>query len=237
MNESRQKLAEVKGRIAVAAKSAGRDISGIRLVVVTKGHPAEVIRELYELGVCDIGESYLQEGLEKRSELGDLEGLQWHMIGHVQSRKAKQTTLHFDMIHSVDSLKLAKRLDHFAGEAGRHQPILLECNVSGETNKYGWPAWEASRWEALLPEIEQTLQLPNVHVHGLMSMAPYLDDSEKARPYFARTRELRDYLAGKFPQTDWSQLSMGMSGDFEAAIIEGATILRIGTAIVGERPD
>ena len=226
----------VRTRIANAAETAGRDADAIKLVVVTKGHPSKIIQGLYDLGERAIGESYVGEGREKQESLGLLEGLQWHMIGHVQSRKAKEAAQHFDMIHSVDSLKLARRLDRFAGEAGRTLPILLECNVSGEASKYGWPAWEESRWPDLLPAIDELLKLPNVRVHGLMSMAPYLDDTERARPYFARTRELRDHLVQKYPQSDWSQLSMGMSGDFEAAILEGATILRIGTAIVGPRP-
>jgi pyridoxal phosphate enzyme (YggS family) len=236
MSELRRNLAEAKARIEVAAKSAGRETADIQLVVVTKGHPAGVIRDLYDLGVREIGESYIQEGIEKRSALGNLDGLHWHMIGHIQSRKAEAAASHFDMIHSVDSLKLAKRLDRFAGQAGRKLPILLECNVSGESSKYGWPAWEKSQWEFLVPEIEELLSLPNVRVRGLMSMAPFLDDPIEARPFFTRSRQLRDTLAEKFPQADWRQLSMGMSGDFEAAIMEGATMVRIGTAILGERP-
>jgi pyridoxal phosphate enzyme (YggS family) len=236
VGELEQRLAEVKGRIAMAAQTAGRDPGEIRLVVVTKGHPAEMIHSLHQLGVRDIGESYVQEGIEKKETLGTLDGLVWHMIGHVQSRKADDAVKHFDRIHSVDSLKLAGRLDRSVDEANRSFPILLECNVSGESSKYGFPAWDKDQWTNVLPEVEKILKLPNIEVHGLMSMAPYLDDPEKARPYFAQTRNLRNFLAQRFPQADWSQLSMGMSGDFEAAIKEGATILRIGTAILGERP-
>lgn len=237
MSELRQKLVDAKARIAATAKKADREVGDIQLVVVTKGHPAEVIRVLYALGVREIGESYVQEGFEKQTVLGTLDGLKWHMIGHIQSRKAEAAAHHFDMIHSVDNLKLAKRLDRFAGQTGRILPILLEYNVSGEASKYGWPAWEEARWAELLPEVEELLRLPNIRVRGLMSMAPQVDDMEKARPFFARTRQLRDYLTDRFPQADWKELSMGMSGDFEAAIMEGATVLRIGTAIVGERPD
>lgn len=236
MTGLQQNLVEVKARILEAAKNTGRDANEIRLVVVTKSHPAETIRALYELGVREIGESYIVEGLEKQEALGALPGLQWHMIGHVQSRKAQAAVQHFDLLHSVDSLKLAKRLDRFAGEAGRALPILLECNVSGESSKYGWHAWDQSQWSTLLPGIGELLELPNLRVLGLMSMAPFFDDADKARPYFARARLLRDTLAQKFPQGDWRELSMGMSGDFEAAVWEGATILRIGTAIVGPRP-
>lgn len=236
MTELRQNLEGVRAQIAAAAKTAGRDPAAIRLVVVTKGHSVEVVRSLYELGVREIGESYVEEGREKQEALASLDDLHWHMIGHVQSRKAETAAHNFDLVHSVDSLKLARRLDRFAGEVGHVLPVLLECNVSGESSKYGWPAWKKGLWGGLLPEIEELLRLPNVRVHGLMSMAPYLDDMEKARPYFAHTRTLRDFLVQKLPQADWSQLSMGMSGDFEAAIIEGATIVRIGTAIVGPRP-
>ena len=235
-NELQKKLEGVKARILAAAQKAGRDLSAIRLVVVTKGHSVESIRALYELGVREIGESYVEEGLEKQTKLSSISDLAWHMIGHVQSRKAGAVAKYFTMVHSVDSLKLAQKLDRSAAESDRILPILLECNVSGEATKYGWHAWDKERWPALIPEIGGLLLLHNVRVLGLMSMAPYLDEVEKARSYFARTRELRDFLAEKFPHSDWSHLSMGMSGDFEAAILEGATILRIGTAILGQRP-
>lgn len=235
--ELKRNLEEVSARIETAANKAGRHASEIRLVVVTKGHPTSIIRRLYELGIREIGESYIEEGREKQEALSSLSDLRWHMIGHIQSRKAEAAAQHFELVHSLESLKLARRLDRFAADAGRVLPVLLECNVSGETSKYGWPAWQEGRWKTLEPEIEELLRLPNVCVHGLMSMAPYLEDTQKARSYFARTRRLRHYLARKFPQADWTQLSMGMSGDFEAAVIEGATILRIGTAIVGPRPN
>lgn len=236
MSALQDRLAAVRECISNAAKSAGRSPDEIRLVVVTKGHPAKVIQELHALGVREIGESYVEEGIEKQKSVAPLEGLVWHMIGHVQSRKANAVAASFDLVHSVDSLKLAEKLDRFARQSARVLPLLLECNVSGESSKYGWPAWEQGRWAEFSPEIEKILELPNIRVHGLMSMAPYSDDPESSRPFFARTRQLRDFLAGKFPGADWGQLSMGMSGDFGAAIKEGATIVRIGTAIVGERP-
>lgn len=229
-------LEAVQLRIRKAAEKSGRDPKDINLVVVTKGHPASVIQAAYELGVREIGESYVEEGQEKRESLGLLPEMKWHMIGHIQTRKVKMAAAHFDMIQSVDSLKLAKKLDRFAADKGHVLPILLECNVSGETSKYGWVAWEEREWAKLLQDIGEVLKLLNVKVHGLMSMAPYLDNMEKARPFFVRTRKLRDYFANQFPSADWSQLSMGMSGDFEAGILEGATIVRIGTAIVGPRP-
>jgi pyridoxal phosphate enzyme (YggS family) len=235
MTDLKRNLAEIKSRIQDAANSIGRNQDEIKLVVVTKEHPASAISDLYDFGIRDIGESYFQEGLEKQLALSGLKDLNWHMIGHVQSRKAEDAVLHFDMIHSVENVKLARRMDMFAKKANREVQILLECNVSGETTKYGLPAWDEDRWPELFPKVEEILNLPNVKVHGLMSMAPYFEDGKKARPYFARTRKFRDMLQRKFPNADWGQLSMGMSGDFKAAIKEGATILRIGTAILGPR--
>jgi pyridoxal phosphate enzyme (YggS family) len=235
VNELQTKLELVRERIADAAKNAGRRSEEIRLVVVTKGQPAGLIQELYQLGVREIGESYVDEGLEKKQSLGALNELRWHMIGHIQSRKAKEVAQNFAMIHSVDSFKLAERLNRFTSVNGHNLSILLECNVSGEGSKFGWHAWEEDRWEDLVPEIKHLLQLSNLRICGLMSMAPFQKESEGARPYFERTRRLRDFLTARFPEIDWRELSMGMSGDFEVAIGEGATIVRIGTAIVGER--
>ncbi|HEX9595957.1 MAG TPA: YggS family pyridoxal phosphate-dependent enzyme, partial [Anaerolineales bacterium] len=223
-------------RIANALKQAGRSAEDIGLVVVAKGHPAESVRTLHELGVRDLGESYVQEGRTKQGELATLTGMRWHMIGHVQSRKAEDVAKYFDLVHTVDTLKLATRLDRFAAAAGKQLPILLEVNVSGEASKYGWPARDENSFQSNLTEIENILQFPHVRVQGLMSMAPVTRKPEEARPYFARTRELREELRTRFPQGDWSQLSMGMSADFEAAILEGATLVRIGTAILGPRP-
>jgi pyridoxal phosphate enzyme (YggS family) len=139
-------------------------------------------------------------------------------------------------VHSLDNPKLANRLDRFAAERGRRLPVLLECNVSGEKSKFGWKAHPESRWGELAGEIAPLLELPNLQVRGLMAMAPYSPDPEMARPYFRRLQALRERMAAEFPAVSWNELSMGMSGDFEVAIQEGATIVRIGTAILGERP-
>jgi pyridoxal phosphate enzyme (YggS family) len=226
-------LVAVQERIAKAAHSAGRDPSEIKLVVVTKGHEAAAIEALYSAGVRDIGESYLNEALQKQSELGERPMLAWHMIGHVQSRKARDVAENFDLVHSVDSLKLANRLDCLAAASGTKLPILLECNVSGEESKHGWQVNGTSL--AAMAEIEQVIVLPNLAVRGLMSMAPFAEDPQIARPYFERTRLIRDGLQQRFPDAALAELSMGMSGDFEAAILEGATIVRVGTAILGAR--
>ncbi len=236
MEQLKRNLEAVRLRIATAANEANHSAEEITLVVVTKGHSAESVRTLHELGFRDLGESYVQEGRAKQKELGALAGMRWHMIGHVQSRKAEDVAKHFDLVHAVDGLKLATRLDRFAAEAGKQLPILLEVNVSGEASKYGWPAGDERSFQSNVAEIEKILLLQHVRVRGLMSMAPMTHNPEEARPYFARTRALRDELRTRFSQGDWSQLSMGMSADFEAAILEGATLVRIGTAILGPRP-
>jgi PLP dependent protein len=229
-------LQAVHSRIAAAARTASRDLSEVRLVVVTKGHAAQAIQNLNDLGVRDIGESYTEEGIAKRVALSHLAGLKWHMIGHVQSRKANQVAANFDMLHSLDSLKLARRLDRSVGEAGGSLPVLLECNVSGESSKYGFAAHNEKDWAALYTEVEKIVELPSLRIQGLMTIAPLANSADEAKPHFARLRELRDQLKLRFDPIDWSQLSMGMSDDYEAAIAEGATLLRIGTAILGSRP-
>jgi pyridoxal phosphate enzyme (YggS family) len=142
---------------------------------------------------------------------------------------------HFALLHSLDSLKLAHRLDRFAAERNRLLPVLLEFNTGGEESKSGWNAFDESRWNEFLPEIGQLLDLPNLHVQGLMTMPPLGTDPEESRRFFLRLRRLRDHLAAQFPQADWRDLSMGTSADFEVAVEEGATLVRVGTAIVGAR--
>jgi pyridoxal phosphate enzyme (YggS family) len=235
MESLAQRYHVVQEQIEQAARAAGRRPEEITLVVVTKGHGLKEIADIHELGAAEIGENRVGEALEKQAMLDELTGLAWHMIGHVQSRKASDVAGRFSLVHSVDSVKLAERLDRSAGEAGVVQPVLLQINVSGEASKYGYEASRENEWDGLLPEIEQIAALTHLQVRGLMTMAPYSPDPEAARPSFARLRRLREYLAGKLPQTDWSQLSMGMSGDFIPAIEEGATLLRIGTAIMGTR--
>jgi pyridoxal phosphate enzyme (YggS family) len=208
----------------------------VRLVVVTKGQPLDKIQEVIEAGAMRLGENYAEEGVEKIQALGARKGLEWHMIGHVQSRKARLICEHFAWVHSLDSLKLAERLDRLAGELERKLPVLIECNVSGEESKFGYPAWQEERWDELGEAISPIMQCNQLQVRGLMAMAPYSSDPEAARPYFKRARRLRDALARRFPALDWSELSMGMSGDYETAIEEGATIVRIGEAILGPRP-
>jgi len=237
VDEIRQRYARVAEQIGSAAHSDGRQPDAVRLVVVTKTHPLDTIRAAITAGVRDLGENYLDEAVPKMEALGRVDGLRWHMIGHVQSRKAELVAAgHFNMLHSLDSFKLAGRLDRFAGEARRRLPVLLEVNVSGEESKFGYPAWSERHWEALRPEIERLGSLSNLEIRGLMSMPPLADEPERSRPYFRRMRSLQAYLANHFPQIVWKELSMGTSTDFVIAVEEGATLVRIGTAILGPRP-
>jgi pyridoxal phosphate enzyme (YggS family) len=226
----------VQAQIAQAADSAGRDPAQVKLVVVTKGHPLEAVQAALEAGLRTFGENYAEEGVSKMLACSEWAGVEWHMIGHIQSRKARPVAEHYDWVHSLDSLKLARRLDRYAGRASRRLPVLLELNVSGEQSKFGWPAWQESSWPALVDEIASIRELPNLSIRGLMTMAPFLPDPEETRPYFQRLRNLRDRLAEQFPEAEWSELSMGMSDDFRVAVQEGATMVRIGTAILGPRP-
>jgi pyridoxal phosphate enzyme (YggS family) len=230
-----ENLERVNERIQHAARTAGRNGNRVRLIVVTKGHPIEIVDAAIEAGAVNLGENYVEEALPKIARFPRGAELEWHMIGHIQSRKAKNVSRNFGWIQTVDSIKLARRLDRFAGEFERQIPILLECNVSGEETKFGWTAWNELEWQELAQEISPLLEMENLIPRGLMTMAPYFDQPEKARPYFQRLKKLRDYFAEQFPQHDWGELSMGMSGDFEVAIQEGATMVRIGTAILGER--
>lgn len=203
--------------------------------MVTKGHPLETVQQAIDAGLTVFGENYPEEGAAKQQACAGIGPIEWHMIGHVQSRKAGLVCQHFTSLHSLDSFKLAVRLDRYASELKRRLPVLLECNVSGEESKFGFGAWDESAWPALLPELEQIAAMPALQLQGLMTVAPFADNPEAARPYFRRLRALRDFLTHQLPQADWSQLSMGMSGDFGVAIQEGATLVRIGTAILGPR--
>ncbi len=189
----------------------------------------------FEIGARTFGENYAEESIPKIEALRR-EQVEWHMIGHVQSRKAALVAEHFALVHSVDSLKLANRLDRAAAELGRDLPVLLEYNVGGESGKGGWTAAEESQWPGLLPDAEAIVALPRLQVRGLMTMPPLSPDHEASRVYFSRLRRLRDYLARRLPQASWDELSMGTSADYPVAVEEGATLVRIGQAILGPRP-
>jgi PLP dependent protein len=222
-------------QIATAARKSNRDPSQIRLVVVTKSQPMEVAQAAIEAGVRILGENYPEEGVIKIQSLAEQTGVEWHMIGHVQSRKARLVADHFALLHSLDSLKLAQRLDRFAAENNRSLPVLLEFNVGGEVSKSGWDASEESQWKALLPDVSSILELAHLRVLGLMTMPPLETNPDDSRRYFQRLRSLRDHFAAQFPRADWHELSMGTSADYTVAVEEGATLVRVGTAIVGAR--
>ena len=222
-------------QIAVSARKSGRNPEDVRLVVVTKSQPLEVAQAAMEAGVRILGENYPEEGVTKIQSLPHQTGVEWHMIGHVQSRKARLVVDHFALLHSLDSFKLAQRLNRFAAESNRTLPVLLEFNVGGEESKSGWNASNESTWDTLLPEVQAIEELPNLSIRGLMTMPPLGEAAEDSRGYFIRLRRLRDHLAKQFPQADWRELSMGTSSDYAVAVEEGATLVRVGTAIVGAR--
>jgi pyridoxal phosphate enzyme (YggS family) len=231
----RENYQQVIDQIASAARRAHRDPNDVRLVVVTKSQPVEVVQAAMEAGVRILGENYPEEAVLKIQSLAAQSGVEWHMIGHVQSRKARLVADHFALLHSLDSLKLAQRLDRFAAEAKRVLPVLLEFNVGGEESKAGWDASEETKWDLLFPDVSSVLDLPNLRVQGLMTMPPLETDPQASRTFFQRLRQLRDRLASHFPQADWHELSMGTSADYPVAVEEGATLVRVGTAIVGAR--
>ena len=228
-------LQRVYERIINSALNVHRNPEEIRLVVVTKRQPVESIRAVIDAGARNLGENYAEEAVTKMALIKDTAGIEWHMIGHIQSRKAKIVCDHFSLVHSLDSFKLAERLDFFAGEAGKVLPVLLEYNLSGEVSKSGWLANDEKQWDNLLPEINRIISFAHLRVQGLMTMPPLFDDPEFARPYFEKLRKLQDYLKASFPDINWKELSMGTSTDYEAAIQEGATLVRIGQAILGPR--
>ena len=233
-------IAAIRERISRAARRANRVEQTITLIAVTKTHPVELIAAAVEQGLYDCGENRVKEAEEKRVQLHS-DSLRWHLIGHLQRNKARRAVSIFDMVHSLDSLRLAEVLDRYVIEEGRASrlPVLLQVNVSGEQSKEGFslPGGVENRDDmpAFLAAVEQIVALPQLDVQGLMTVAPYDLDAEKARPTFRALRQLRDALAVWFPASGWQQLSMGMTGDFEVAIEEGATLVRVGRAIFGER--
>jgi PLP dependent protein len=231
----RERYERILEQITGAALRVGRSPDSVRVVVVTKTQPIETLRAALQAGITEIGENYAEEAVEKMSALGESPRVNWHMIGHVQSRKAGLVAKHFSLLHSLDNLKLAARLDRAALEEKRILPVLIECNVSGEASKFGFSGWDRSHWADLLEQVQQIVQLPGLSLRGLMTMPPFVEDAEQSRPYFQRLRALRDYLQQQIPHATLDEFSMGTSADFACAVEEGATLVRIGTAIVGPR--
>ncbi len=227
-----EKITAVIGK---SATKSGRKIEEIKILTVTKGQPLHILQSAYSLGLRDFGENYVEEAADKIMSLKQAGDINWHMIGHLQSRKTRQVCEHFSWFQALDRMKIADRLSVYCQELKKELPVLLECNVSGEETKFGWPAWDETAWDDLAREFSRLVQLPGIQVRGLMTMAPYFEDSELTRPFYSRLRRLRDFLDQKVPSGNWIELSMGMSGDYPIAVEEGATIVRIGTALLGAR--
>jgi pyridoxal phosphate enzyme (YggS family) len=222
-------LARVKERMAEAAIRSGRTSGSVKLVGVTKTVDLDRIKEAVSAGLQILGENYVQEARDKIRELKDR--VSWHFVGRLQTNKAKYAVKLFDMIQTVDTFRLAQELNRRAQPLGRTVPILIQVNLASEVSKGGVEPSEC------LSLIRQVSVLENLQIRGLMTMPPFFDQPERARPYFAQLREMSQEIAkAQVAGVEMNELSMGMSGDFEAAIKEGATLIRVGTAIFGERP-
>ena len=221
-----ERLEAVRRRIESACTRAGRDPAGVKLIAVSKTHGPDSIREAADCGVRVFGENKVQEAKAKIPLCAG--NLSWHMVGHLQRNKAYDAVQLFEMIHSIDSLKLLETIDAACDEAGRNMPVLIEVNVSGESSKFGMAP------EGVPEILESANRLMHVNIVGLMTMPPFTEEPEKARPHFRRLRELRDQWRAE-TGIGLEELSMGMTHDFEIAIEEGATWIRVGTALFGER--
>ncbi|MBB4917286.1 YggS family pyridoxal phosphate-dependent enzyme [Streptosporangium saharense] len=238
-DEPHVRLAAIRDRVTVAAEKSGRNGDEVTVIAVTKTHPASTVARLRGTGLTDLGENRIQEAATKIEELGRTPW-RWHLIGSLQSNKAAQAVRLFDVVHSVDTLKLARRLDRVVADDPERGPlpILLQVNVAGEASKSGFDVrgpGDGERWERFLDTVQEIASLPNLVPYGLMTIAPFEDDPERVRPCFRALAHLRDALREHVPNRDWRELSMGMSNDFEAAIEEGATMIRIGRALLGDR--
>lgn len=228
MSDVRENILRIRERVAAAAARAGRDPAGVRLMGVTKTVGDDRILQAIEAGIDIIGENYVQEAKRKIELMG--KSVEWHFIGHLQTNKAKYAVRLFDMIHSVNRMSLAEEINRRASAAGVICRVLIEVNLGGEDSKSGSPPEEAPGL------IRAVAGMANLSIQGLMTMAPWYDDPEKARPCFAGLRTLRDRIvAENIPNVTLRELSMGMTDDFEVAVEEGSTIVRIGRAIFGER--
>ena len=226
MNPIAENLDRVREQIASAAAKSGRSADDIELVAITKTHPSEKVREAIAAGQTLFGESRVQEARMKIPELPS--NLRWHFVGHLQKNKIRHALPLFEMIHSVDSLALAQDINRVAQEEGLHPRALLEVNVAGEGSKFGFSP------DKLREQIEALLALPRLSILGLMTIPPLAEEAEASRKYFVQLGKLRDHLQTEF-RVDLAQLSMGMTQDFPIAVEEGATLVRVGTAIFGER--
>jgi len=224
-----ENIERVRERIRAACERSGRRSEDVRLIAVSKTMPPELIREAYAAGMRDFGENRVQEAAAKRQQLSDLAAT-WHLIGHLQSNKARLACQLFDWVESIDSLHIAERINQFAAPGGRRLPVLLEVNLGREASKFGAEEAEVMRLA------EGIGRLNALELRGLMTLPPFFEDPEEVRPYFRRLRELARRIEDQnLPGVSMRELSMGMSHDFEIAVEEGATLVRVGTAIFGSR--
>jgi len=225
----KEKIEKIKHRIRKAAGSSGRNPESISIVAASKTVSTDLLKSAINAGLHIFGENYIQEAIDKIESIAD-DRISWHFIGHLQSNKAKYAVYYFDLIHSVDSVKLAKEINKQAKKINKIQKILVQVNISMESTKSGVTVEDA------VFLIKETSRLENISVKGLMTMPPYFNSPEKVRPYFKGLVQLKDKIISQnIPNVEMNELSMGMTGDFEAAVCEGSTLVRIGTAIFGER--
>jgi PLP dependent protein len=222
-------------RIKHTALNAGRDPADIKLIVVTKIRSIDEITCVIEAGARNLGENYIEEAIPKILALEKFKDIQWHMIGHLQSRKTQDFCNYFHYLHSLDSSKLAERISRYAQLNNKIYRVWLEFNISGEESKSGWNIWEEDNWAVLLPEIEKIMTYQNLDILGLMTVPPFSENPEDARPYFRKLRKFQQFIIKNLHPKNFTELSIGMSSDFEVAIQEGSTCVRIGQAILGPR--
>jgi pyridoxal phosphate enzyme (YggS family) len=227
-----ENIASIYDRIERAVRRAGRDEREITLMAVTKTVEPARMREAHEAGIRVFGENRVQEFAAKRDALNHLKNAEWHLIGHLQSNKAAHAAELFSAIDSIDSLKLAQKLNAAAGKLGTQVPVLIEINLAHEQSKTGF----VPQWRELQEFLEQAAELHHLEIRGLMAIPPFSENPEASRPYFRQLRELRDQIRRRHSEFKLNVLSIGMSHDFEVAVEEGSTCVRLGTAIFGERP-
>jgi len=233
-----QKFQETMEMISICASKANRSVDQIKLVVVTKNQPAEKIIEVIEAGAIYLGENYPEETIEKWNQIEKYcsNSVQIHLIGHLQSRKIPLIINRFDAFHALDSIRLAEKINtRIIQQELTPLKIFLQFNVSGENEKFGWPADDEKKWPILTADFERIIAMNGLQLAGLMTMPPFVNSSEENRIYFDRLRKLREFFVLRYPETQLPELSMGTSQDYQTAIMEGATFLRIGTLIMGSR--
>lgn len=234
-HEISQRYQTVLARIEKAASVAGRNKNDITVVVVSKYQPMQVVQGAIDAGICIFGENYAEEAARKITRLPNQPNLEWHMIGHIQSRKTKIVSEYFQRIHSLDSISLAQKLESQLAERQKVMPALIEFNIAGEDTKFGWDASNISQWDDLIGAIKPLFDFDHILIDGIMVMPPLSNDEVIVRGNFKKAKKLLQMLQERFPEKDLHHLSMGTSADYEIAVQEGATFVRIGEAILGER--